>query len=556
MASIADLTEAFDLGAAGAVLDTSNTKADNFSGGVATNATFVGTGTGTALAEFACSASSRIARFNFTARATIYVDVKIRVVVAPATSTAVLSWYSGSGTGALKVGDVQVQPVAGDTTKFQFRLRDVNTQQWLSANLDVGTWYRVAVKANPGSTTGHRLRLWSGATIDNALPDVDSGDLAATGSTATALDNLRLGILSTETITVRFDDMIADDSAWPSRGGTGGGGTGGPLAELTENFEAGTAGSNIATTNTIFDVITGATVGKFFSSPYAGSLAMRVNPTVQDALHRANLASAANNLWTKFAFRAAVWPSTNVGILNIYSGTTLLAGVQMTPTGQIRVRDGATTRWTSTGTMPVGAYVEIALHADCRAGTEHLRMKTYVGADRGGTVETENSGSVTFTTGVGATIDNIRLGVASPDTCDFRFDSIRGDTANEPASIAPPPAAPTVDAGPDIAGVLPYDTVQLGATATGGTPPFTYAWTQTAGATTSITGAATATPTTTGPATETGSTLTFQVTVTDSASATASDTVNVVVLPHSMWYRQGGAWVPTNLKYRQAGAWV
>lgn len=100
--------------------------------------------------------------------------------------------------------------------------------------------------------------------------------------------------------------------------------------------------------------------------------------------------------------------------------------------------------------------------------------------------------------------------------------------------------APTANAGTDQTGIEPYATVTLNGS--GSSDPdagdsITYAWTQTAGTTVSLTGGTTSAPTFTAPATLAGDTLTFQLTVTDSHSATGTDTVSVTVLPHTTWQK-------------------
>jgi hypothetical protein len=98
--------------------------------------------------------------------------------------------------------------------------------------------------------------------------------------------------------------------------------------------------------------------------------------------------------------------------------------------------------------------------------------------------------------------------------------------------------APTANAGTDQTGIEPYATVTLDGS--GSFDPdsgdsITYDWTQTAGTTVTPTGATTSSPTFTAPPTIDGDTLTFQLTVTDESSATDTDTVDITVLPHTIW---------------------
>lgn len=102
--------------------------------------------------------------------------------------------------------------------------------------------------------------------------------------------------------------------------------------------------------------------------------------------------------------------------------------------------------------------------------------------------------------------------------------------------------APTVTSTP-IAGVLaanagtdqsttPGAAVTLNGSASGGTSPYSFAWTQTSGTTVTLSGANTASPTFTAPSPLTTESLGFQLQVTDSTSPTpqiATDSVNVTV---------------------------
>jgi hypothetical protein len=103
----------------------------------------------------------------------------------------------------------------------------------------------------------------------------------------------------------------------------------------------------------------------------------------------------------------------------------------------------------------------------------------------------------------------------------------RGGSDTDPVTVTVN-GPPTADAGPDQA-VKAGDQVTLDGT--GSTDPddasVTYAWTQTAGPAVTLTGADTAEPTFTAPVT--GSTLTFELTVTDGRGRSGTDTVDVVV---------------------------
>jgi hypothetical protein len=212
MATIAAWVDAFD-GTNNATATTSNTGADSITG-TASYATFTTTAgeyqTGTAALECAPTLSDTVSlRYDAAAQGLAYLDIYLQVATLPSTSTMVLNWFNST----TKVGDIRVVPGSG---VFQFQLRDVTTAKWTSQTLPLG-WYRLAVKVDPGSSTGHQVRVFSGAGIDSTVPAIDSGGLVATGSGATTIDNIRLGFLSAATGVVRFDSLTASDSDWPTR---------------------------------------------------------------------------------------------------------------------------------------------------------------------------------------------------------------------------------------------------------------------------------------------------------------------------------------------------
>lgn len=124
--------------------------------------------------------------------------------------------------------------------------------------------------------------------------------------------------------------------------------------------------------------------------------------------------------------------------------------------------------------------------------------------------------------------------------------------------------APTANAGTDQAGIAAGATVTLDGT--GSSDPdvgdtITYAWTQTAGDTVTLSSATAAQPTFTAPSTSSPQTLTFSLTVTDShGTASTPDTVNVGVLAapatSNLKIRIGGVAVPAVKLVRINGAAV
>ena len=119
---------------------------------------------------------------------------------------------------------------------------------------------------------------------------------------------------------------------------------------------------------------------------------------------------------------------------------------------------------------------------------------------------------------------------ATEDPGTFTMSASDDWVARTIAVRAAPNQAPSADAGPDQA-VMEGAAVTLngsGSDADGSV--VSYAWTQTAGPTVTLTGANTASAGFTAPAVTADTALTFQLTVTDNLSATASDSVTVTVV--------------------------
>lgn len=140
-------------------------------------------------------------------------------------------------------------------------------------------------------------------------------------------------------------------------------------------------------------------------------------------------------------------------------------------------------------------------------------------------------------------IDNVKLGkhAASSVYTGLWVDNWTVTATN--AMVGPFVNTPTAKAGADQTNVEPFATVTLDGTQStlGDGTTLTHAWTQTAGTAVTPVAADTATPHFTAPGTINGDTLQFSLTVDDGA-ASVPDTVNVTVLPHTIWrLGSGGA---------------
>jgi hypothetical protein len=205
MATITALDEPFE-GTAGVDLTTSNSKVDSFSGSTSAASKFTATHySGSTSCEVNVAGSSRIMEFDFTSAGLVHLDLYVDVAVVPSATSAVINWYDGT----TKVGEIRLLRVSATT--FQFQIRDASTSKWIGSVLPQGQ-YRLAIKIDPGSATGHSVKVFTGSSIDTS-PVETSGGVTATTAGASTVDNIRIGVMSGVTATIRYDGMTADDAA-------------------------------------------------------------------------------------------------------------------------------------------------------------------------------------------------------------------------------------------------------------------------------------------------------------------------------------------------------
>lgn len=317
------------------------------------------------------------------------------------------------------------------------------------------------------------------------------------------------------------------------------------IIELREDFEGGAAGTDILTTNTIFDSDAGTgTNSTFFSPGYVGTRCMRtVSGSLDFRSYRADFTSSTR-LWLGMYFMITALPTAATAILAIYSGTTKIADVRVLSGGAIELRSISTNRWTSVA-VTTGIWHRLAVLAQPTVGgAGTLRLRLYEGTERDNpSVSSQDSGTQVASALIG-TVDNIRMGNLSTDaTLAWQTDRIRGDSVAEPVGIATVSAL-SANAGLDQANIEPYSTVTVTASAAGGTAPYSYAWS--AAPTITLTGTG-ASRTFTAPATIDGISHTLTVTVTDASGLTATDSMVTTTLRHDRFTRRSTGWVPSQI---------
>lgn len=537
MATISGLTEGFEGGVAGSSLSSGSTIFNTITG-TGNAATFVNTSyKGTlAMNMVASGGDVKTYRSDFTSQTSAWFAFALRIDVLPTATATIYQTYQNTTLAfAVRID-----------TSGAVQLRDGTTTRFTSSALTVGSWYWVSVKFTPGNATGARMKIYDAT----ATLTYDSSNGAATATTATAMDNLRIGYLAGGgNITFSMDQLAADTTTEVAPEAASGGSS--EITALHEDFENGAEGDALTTTSTIFTNITGAGPdATFVDNSYSGDLAMRVS-TTGGALktYRADYGSQTS-AWFGFALRFDANPTAVATVFQMYQSSTVAFAIRLATDGTIQFRDGTVTRFTSSA-LTTNEWYWISAHFAPGSGSGS-RLKVY---NRAATlVYDSNNGAATSTTAT--SMDNLRVGyLAGSGNATYSIDRLRADTANEIEPIAVGSSTVNVEVAASPAMPEADDTVTLTATASGATAPYSYSWSQVSGASVTLNGTGN-TRTFTAPALIESETLTFRCTVTPTAGEAASDTSEVPVLPHNFWTMHDGVLVPRRLYTRDGGSLV
>lgn len=317
------------------------------------------------------------------------------------------------------------------------------------------------------------------------------------------------------------------------------------ITEVAESFTGATNGTTVSTGNTIFFNVSGSAVGTFSNTVLDTGLSGKLVSTANIGTWRANINTPRSQVHIGFFWRPETTDLVYAPIQVAFGNTDLILTFRQQADNTLLLRDGTTTRYTSTFAVVPGTVYWV--YIKCQPGTAStgMRMKLY---STTGTLLVD-SGNQTCNTVAATTVDNFRIGILSgnPTTTTY-FDKIVADDATEPT----PPSSPIVpSAGADQTGIEPYATVTLTGSATGGSGSLTYTWTQLTGTTVSLSGSG-ASRTFIAAPTISGETPTFRVSVTDGVT-TQTDDVAITVLPHNFWAKAGGTWVARQVRTKVAG---
>lgn len=476
MTAIAGLTENFEGGVAGNALTTANSFFDQVDASAPTFSSDAIEGSLSMAPALNAISTSRV---DFTAATTVWFSFYLKLTADTTTNTAILSMFGNSNTN--KVLDIRVLPGR------ILQLRSVSNSRWDSTALTLGQWYRVAVGVTVGSTC--QLKIYGGANLHTTTASQSSGLQDNTNSTATNGDALRIGTLSADaTLNYRFDYARGDNATEPAPLATSSvtvpimtasGSAAAPvvlggnsvIAALSEDFEGGSHGAAMTTTNSFFDSLQPASPPLFNSDAYQGALAMApVTGTL--SVNRVNF-PATGTLWVSFYFKLTGLPTSNTSFLSIYQDDTARVGdLQVMTDGSLRLRSVSDERWVSNNPLTVAEWCRISVGVDV-GGT--IQARIYTGVSINDSTPDMSSGLQSNANTTATTAGNVRLGMLSSDpTFAYRMDYFQGDSAVEPqplpiVSTSVEVVAPMLNASTEMV-VDEEPQIHFGHTATGGGP--------------------------------------------------------------------------------------
>ena len=201
MTAIAALTEDFNGAAAGVDVATSNSIADALVGAGTAKFNADAYTTGVKSAEFVGAAALRYMRCDHPA-ALGWRGFALKIIALPTSNESIAAWYNGAAAG----GDIRLR------TDGSLEIRDAGfvSRGASGAVLALNTWYYVTVKVTNGAS---QFKIWQGGTlVETITPSNQSG------FTQTTLDSIRLGLVGSNTATIRMARFRGDDATEPSSG--------------------------------------------------------------------------------------------------------------------------------------------------------------------------------------------------------------------------------------------------------------------------------------------------------------------------------------------------
>lgn len=319
-------------------------------------------------------------------------------------------------------------------------------------------------------------------------------------------------------------------------------------ALFSETFEEGTNGTTITSSNSNMVIVAGA--GWVFSNtsvpPGYGSMGAKIAPAGSTAIGTSQTWASAPVSYHDLAWHMTTLPGAATVVWNAQNGSGVVADVQVTSTGQVKLRVGGVQQAISPALSTAGQNVRVQVKVDGTAHTVQLRV--FAGTNILGTTPDFDSGTITASSVSATTFAN--LGLITAATMNFTLGGYSVDTASFPGPSGNVP--PTANAGADVTGIDPGTPLTLdgsGSTDPDGTV-VGYSWrlvskSDPAAPTPALSSTTVQKPTYTAPPYSGDVTYTWGLTVTDNSGAPSTeDTVAHTVLQASDFVLRPSGWVP------------
>lgn len=170
----------------------------------------------------------------------------------------------------------------------------------------------------------------------------------------------------------------------------------GGAAAFSESFESGSSGAPITTATTAFTSVDPGWTFTNSPRPAGGSLAAQVSvPESTLSMLRRTRTTTGSPYYYRFYLQIPSYPLTANGLVYVKSASTVVQSLRLGTTGQLQLRDGSTTRWSS-NPLPRNEWVRVEVAVDSVAMT--IQMRLFTGTNVNGPTADQDSGLQTLTT--------------------------------------------------------------------------------------------------------------------------------------------------------------
>lgn len=307
---------------------------------------------------------------------------------------------------------------------------------------------------------------------------------------------------------------------------------------FVEGFSGGSNGQTVSTGNSGFSAIYGAPT---FDGVYENAIATTsgkcdAGPSATFTALQKNFTSTVDDFWARWYSKVGMLPPTPTFIGTVLNGTTIVAQIRLNIDGTLSIRNGTVAVATSITNITPNRFFRLSWHVNAAGTTQALRI--YTGTNLHGTTPTETISGV-FNAGLP---NRMQFGVTGSPVASF---VIWVDAIELNYSVDPGPASNTnlfvyVDSQ---AGIEPGSNVSLTASAVGGLPPYSFAWTQTNGEAVALLQPATPTTTFIAPGVSGGTAIELQCDVLDSGGTNKYALATASILTALEWAAKSGAWM-------------